>query len=77
MRLRASITVDIDAADYVEAATHQRRLQELFEAVSAAYPGAEFQFRERRVRAARRPREAGPEGVTQLKHYTGKLNRYV
>ncbi len=77
MRLRASITVDIDAADYVEAAAHQRRLQELYEAVAAAYPGAEFQFRERRVRAARRAGEAGSEGVTQLKHYTGKLNRYA
>jgi hypothetical protein len=76
MRLRACITVDIDAADYVEAAAHQRRLQMLFETVAAAYPGAEFQFRERRARPARRPAEAAPQTVTQLKHYTGKLNRY-
>ena len=77
MRLRASITVDIDAADYVEAANHQHQLQKLFEAVAAAYPAAEFQFRERRVRTARRPAGAESEGVTQLKHYTGKLSRYV
>ena len=77
MRLRASITIDIEADDYVEAAAHQRRLQELFEAVSAAYPGAEFQFRERRVRAARRAVGPVSEGVTELKHYTGKLNRYA
>lgn len=75
MRLRASIIVDIEAADYVDAATHQRRLQTLFEAVAAAYPAADFQFRERRARAARRPAES--EGVTQLKHCTGKLNRYA
>lgn len=76
MRLRAAITIDIEAADFVEAATHQRRLQALFDQVAAAYPAAEFQLRERRERAARRPAEAEPEGVTQLKHYTGKLNRY-
>ena len=76
MRLRASITVDIDAADYVEAAAHQRRLQALFEAVAAAYPEADFQFRERRARTRPQPAQSVPETVTQLKHYTGKLNRY-
>jgi hypothetical protein len=75
MRLRACITVDIEAADYLEAASHQRRLQALFEAVAASYPEAEFQFRERRIRAARRP--SGSAEVTELKHYTGKLSRYL
>jgi hypothetical protein len=77
MRLRAVITVDIEAADYVEAAAHQRRLQALFDTVKADYPSAEFQFRERRARPPRREPEATPDTVTQLKHYTGKLNRYV
>jgi hypothetical protein len=76
MRLRASITVDIEAADYVEAAAHQRRLQALFDAVAAAYPGAGFEFRERRARLRSHPAEAASETVTQLKHYTGKLSRY-
>lgn len=77
MRLRASITVELEAADFVEAAGHQRRLQTLFDAVAAAYPKAEFELRERRVRAARRAEEGGSSGVTQLRDYTGKLNRYV
>lgn len=75
MRLRASITIEIEAVDYVEAATHQRRLQQLFDNVEAAYPGAEFQLRERRVRAKRSAGGRSGE-VTELKHYTGKMNRY-
>ncbi len=76
MRLRASITVDIEAADYLEAAAHQSRLQKLFEGVAADYPEAEFQLRERRVRTTR-PGGAGSERVTPFQHHTGKLNRYA
>ena len=75
MRLRALITIDIDADDYVEAADHQRRLQTLIESIKADYPQAALQLRERRARRGRRTE--GGDTVTQLKHYTGRLNRYV
>jgi hypothetical protein len=76
MRLRALITIDIDADDYVDAADHQRRLQTLVEAIQADYPQASLQLRERRARRGRRNEGSG-DTVTQLKHYTGRLNRYV
>ena len=76
MRLRALITIDIDADDYVDAADHQRRLQTLIESIKADYPQAALQLRERRARRGRRDEGAG-DTVTQLKHYTGRLNRYV
>ena len=77
MRLRATISIDLDASDFVDAADHQRRLQELFDVVRAAYPSAEFQFRERRARPARRVETPPSADVTELKHYTGKLSRYA
>jgi hypothetical protein len=50
MRLRAQIVVDIDAGDYVEAAEHQRLLQQYLEDIQARYPDASLTMRERRER---------------------------
>ena len=50
MRLRAQIIVDIDAADYVEAAAHQSALQRHLEQIQETYPNASMSMRERRER---------------------------
>jgi hypothetical protein len=50
MRLRAQITFDIDADDYVRAAEHQRFLERYLENISERYPNAKFLIRERRER---------------------------
>lgn len=51
--LRAQITIDVSAEDFVGAAEHQRRLEELMTAIRERYEGADLTFRERRTRPAR------------------------
>lgn len=50
MRLRAQITIDIEARDFVDAADHQRRLEELVQAIKGEYSQAALLLRERRER---------------------------
>jgi hypothetical protein len=52
MRLRAQITLDIDADDYVCAAEHQRLLEVYLEKITERYPTAKLLIRERRERNA-------------------------
>jgi len=72
LRLRAEITIDLDAADFLEAAEHQRRIEELIEAVRSEYGQAQFAFRPRR--GPREKKSAKPR--TEIKHYTGRLHAY-
>ena len=44
LTLRARITIEVSAKDYVEAAKHQRRAEALFAVISAEYAGATFSF---------------------------------
>lgn len=72
MRLRAHITIDIDAADFVSAAEHQRRVEQLLAIVRQDYAHANLELRERRERseaaADTRPVKPGrPTGA--LNHY--------
>lgn len=53
MRLRAEIVIDMEAADFNEAADHQRRIDEVLEAVRTFYDGARLEFRQRRERSPR------------------------
>jgi hypothetical protein len=73
MRIRAQITIDIEAQDFVDAADHQRRLETILSAVRADYHQAELSLRERRERA---PGRSVPPQV-EIVHYTGKLNTYA
>lgn len=50
MRLRAQITIDIEAADFVDAADHQRRLEQLVRSIKSEYEQAALLLRERRER---------------------------
>lgn len=54
MRLRAQITLEFDAADYIDAAEHQRSLEEHLQRVAGDYPNARLAIRERREREAER-----------------------
>jgi hypothetical protein len=72
MKLRAQITIDLDAADYVDAADHQRRFQNLLQTVKQQYPQAECLFRERRVRPAVRQSSPPPK----VRRQTGRLHQY-
>ena len=72
MRLRAHITIDIDAADFVSAAEHQRRVEQLLAIVRQDYAHANLELRERRERA-----EAADEArPVKPGRPTGALNHY-
>lgn len=75
MKLRAVVTIDVEAADFVEAADHQRRIEELMEPLQAAYPGADLTFRERR--SARRGATADAAEQRSFPRPSGKLRTYV
>jgi hypothetical protein len=70
LRLRAEIVIEVDAADYVEAAAHQNRLEQLMRKLHDAYPHARLSIRERRDRGPK-PAMLRPNGRT-----TGRLHRY-
>jgi hypothetical protein len=61
MKLRAEIVVDIEAANYLEAAEHQRKLESLLKDVKTRYATAQLQIRERRKRNAHLSTEASTE----------------
>jgi uncharacterized protein YdhG (YjbR/CyaY superfamily) len=52
MKLCGQISVELNVGDYVEAADHQKRLEEILRQVRAAYPEATLSMRERRERKA-------------------------
>ncbi len=56
--LRAQITIDLTADDFVCAADHQRRIESLMGAIKDAYAEALLEFRERRPRPTRKLRPA-------------------
>lgn len=75
MKLRALITIDVEAVDFVEAADHQRRIQELMEALQASYPAADLTFRERR--SSRRGATTTATDQQTLPRSSGRLRNYV
>ena len=70
VKLRADFVIEIDVADFVAAAEHQRRLETLLSTIRAEYDHVRFSFNERRVRAAGAPR-SGPAPTA-----TGRLHEY-
>lgn len=52
MKIRAQITIDLDVDDYVAAAGHQRRIENLFQGIRADYGEASLQLGQVRPRTA-------------------------
>ena len=50
MKLRAELVIDILAGDYVDAASHQKTIEELLAPLKVKYPGAMLSLKERRER---------------------------
>ena len=73
MRLRAHITIDIDANDFIAAADHQRAVQSMLDQVRDLYPQAQLEFRERRDRADARARSEH----TSPRQSTGAVHHYM
>lgn len=72
MKLWGQISVELNVGDYVEAADHQKKLEDILRLVRASYPDAQLAMRERRQRRPTpvvrpMPPQAG----------TGRLNTYA
>lgn len=55
IRLRATITIDIDAADPSEVERESAAIQQQFQSLKHRFPNASLNLRRRKPRAARRP----------------------
>ena len=73
MKLRAQITVDIEVPDFIAAAEHQKRFEEIFTEVKGQYQGAVLELRERRSPTAPRSSAGEPPPV---RRETGRLHAY-
>jgi hypothetical protein len=71
MKLCGQISIELNVCDYIEAADHQKRLEDILRLVRDAYPDATLAMRERRQRKAVPLTRATPKAAT-----TGALNRY-
>ncbi len=60
VRLRATITMDIEAGDYVDAQRAKVSIEALFLEIRQRYGTASLEFRQRRPRARPRPAAPGP-----------------
>lgn len=70
VKLRVTISIDIDARDYLEAAEHQKKIESYLSSVQAEYPGAEILVKERR---GPRP-ESGASRAVRVR--SGRLRAY-
>jgi hypothetical protein len=74
-RLRATITIEVDASDYREAAHHQERLESHLTSLRGDYPEARITVSERRTSGppTDTPSRSGPR---PLHVRSGRLNAY-
>lgn len=72
MRLKAMFTIELEATDFVEAAGHQRVLEEKLAALRETFPGSQL-----RIVNARAGRRTAPSSRRALNaNVTGRLNVY-
>ena len=71
IRLRVAVTIDIEAADYLEAAEHQKRLEACLAGVKTAYPEVAVSIKERRG-----PRAANDSVPRRFHLQSGRLHAY-
>ena len=70
MKLCGQISVELSVGDYIEAADHQKRLEDILRLVRDAYPAATLAMRERRQR------KAAPVARAPTVPGAGVVNRY-
>lgn len=69
MKLCGQISVELTVDDYIAAADHQKKLEDILKLVRSAYPDATLAMRERRQRKAA-PTTRAPRAAS------GALSRY-
>lgn len=75
MRLRATIVIDVEAADFVEAADHQRMIEACVVDLKARYGEVSLDFRESRT--ARRGRRRTPTRLAPPPQLPVRMRPYV
>ena len=75
MKLRATIVIDIDAADFVEAADHQRTIEGFLIDLKRNYGDAAVDFRESRT--TRPGRQKTPSRLLPQNQALGRMRPYV
>lgn len=78
MKLRATINIEFEAADYAGAADFQRSMRELLAKVQADYQSAGLELKEcrKRLLSPPAPRLAAAGGNVRSLYGTGKLHVY-
>lgn len=69
MKLCGQISIELTVDDFVEAADHQKRLEDLLKTIRDSYPDATLAMRERRQRKALALRRAPPRAPAALARY--------
>jgi hypothetical protein len=69
MMLCGQISIELTADDFVAAADHQRRIQDLLSLIREAYPNATLTMRERRSRKPMTLPRAAPRSAAPLAGY--------
>ena len=73
MRMRATLTIDIEVTDYMQAGEHEARLRELQQELKDRYGCASLEFKERRPRPAV---DGTAASVARIVPRTGRLPAY-
>lgn len=60
LRLRATITIDIEVGDYLDAQRSKSSVEDLFAEIRQRHEGANLEFKQRRPRVRPRPGAPGP-----------------
>lgn len=60
LRLRATITIDIEVGDYLDAQQWKGKVEDLFAEIRQRHEGANLEIKQRRPRVRRRPSAPGP-----------------
>lgn len=60
LRLRATITIDIEVGDYLDAQRSKASVEDLFAEIRQQHEGANLEFKQRRPRVRPRPGAPGP-----------------
>lgn len=75
MKLRAQISIDVDADDYIAAADYQCRFEKLIDSIKSEYPNSSLELRECRSALGGRTRR-GSGFAPSVRHATGALSVY-
>lgn len=70
--MKAEIALEVDAADFIEAAEHQKKLEVFLRSLKELYPEAELRFWERRERTGRGRDDSKPAARTPVR----RVNEY-